>query len=217
LSHELLKSGLHKSDQKAIQELLGVWLHGLTAPKSFFMKKLSPTLSWRDICKIFRISLQYGISVNFPYCLANENPYNTKEVHWVLPPELQLLALDGSRSIENLRQYKEEFKRLLIDTLKTSGELIPPDVIYRISEKLFERARQKYRTLKEKDQKHVAYEWEHELLNALKDTLLTFCVFTPKLRPLIFFLHFSSLTGSGTFMDALMMIGVSGRISEKSC
>ena len=42
LSYELLKTGLHKSDQKAVQELLGVWLHGLAASIGFFMKKLNP-------------------------------------------------------------------------------------------------------------------------------------------------------------------------------
>lgn len=189
LSHELPETGLHKSDQKAVQELLGVWLHGLAASISFFMKKLNPMLTWQDICKIFRISLQYGISVNFPYCLAKENPY-TKEIHWVLPPELQLLALDAFGSIENLKQYKEGFKHLLTDALKPSVKLIPPDMIYEISKKLSERIRQKYRTRKEKDQRDIAYEWEHELLNALKDTLLIFCASTPKLRPLILFLHF---------------------------
>jgi len=189
LSYELLKTGLHKSDQKAVQELLCVWLHGLVSRISSSMKKLNPTLAWQDICKIFRISLQYGISVNFPYCLANENRY-TKEIHWVVPPELQLLALDGFRSVENLRQYKEGFRRLLTDASKPSVNLIPPDMIHEASEKIVLKICQKYRTRKGKDQRDMAYEWERELLNALKDTLLIFCTFTPELQPLVFLLHF---------------------------
>jgi len=125
LSHKLLKTGLHKSDRKAVQELLDVWLHGLAT--SLFVKKLNPMLSWQDICKIFRLSLQYGINVNFPYCLAEETKENsyTKGIPWVLSPELQLLALDAFGFIENLRQYKEGFKHLLIDALKPSVKLIP--------------------------------------------------------------------------------------------
>ena len=192
LSRELLKTGLHKRDQKAVQELLGIWLDGLVAPISFFMKKIDSTLAWQDFCKTLRISLQYGISVIFPYHLASENPYNMNKVHWVVPPKLQLFVLSGARFIENFKQYKEGFKQLLKDALKPSVKLIPPSMAYEVAKKLI----RKYIMLKGKDQRGVTPEWRYELewrrelLNALKETLLILCAFHPKLQPLVVPLHF---------------------------